>query len=229
MIAVLVVAIVLALPLTAQMVAIALIIPFVAAIVARWLWLKGRHRLAAISFLITATLTNFLFFVCCMYPAIYLLGFLFFVGMFVLTPTIAVLGVAWGMLVARNVKSSRGVISAAWLAVMFLTVMPLASVWTLWPFRLTFLTVRPALDDLADRVAAGQVVAFPRWVGPFRLARSAVDPIWGNVGLMIDPNPNGPTGFVRVRPTAPPNRTGPFRWDDLLVVLGGGWEYREED
>ena len=46
---------------------------------------------------------------------------------------------------------------------------------------------------------------------------------------MIDPSPSGPTGLVRVRPGDPPNRCGPFRWDDLDVDLGWGWEYREED
>jgi len=78
-------------------------------------------------------------------------------------------------------------------------------------------------------IAAGQAVGFPQQAGLFRVAGSTVDPISGNVGLMIDPNPNGPTGFVRVRPGTPRNRRGPFGWDDLDVALGWGWEYREEE
>ena len=82
---------------------------------------------------------------------------------------------------------------------------------------------------MADQVAAGQASSSPQWVGPFRVARSVVDPVSGNVGLMIDPNPSGPTVLVRVRPVTPPDRRGLFGWDDLLVDLGWGWEYREED
>ena len=45
---------------------------------------------------------------------------------------------------------------------------------------------------------------------------SAVHPATGNVGLMIQPNPDGPTGFVRASPANSQNRAGPFQGDDLL-------------
>jgi hypothetical protein len=105
----------------------------------------------------------------------------------------------------------------------------MATVRSLWPLHLAFLAARPALEHLADRVYAGQATGFPRWAGPFRVARTAVDPVTGNVGLMIDPNPGGPTGLVRICPGSPPDPRGPFGWDDLRVDLGWGWEYREED
>jgi hypothetical protein len=82
-----------------------------------------------------------------------------------------------------------------------------------------FLAFKPALDQVADQVAGGKAAGFPQWVGPFRVAHAAVDPESGNVGLMIDANPNGPTGLVRVQPGHPPNRVGPFGWDDLRVGL----------
>jgi hypothetical protein len=63
----------------------------------------------------------------------------------------------------------------------------------------------------------------------FRLAGSAVEPATGNVGLMIEPNPDGPTGLVRASPGNFQNRAGPFRGDILYVDLGWGWDYREED
>ncbi len=81
---------------------------------------------------------------------------------------------------------------------------------------------RPARDRLANQVAATPVASVPRWLGPFRVARSAVDPASGNVGLMIDPNPGGPTGLVRIRPGTPPDRTGPFGWDACWWTWGGG-------
>jgi hypothetical protein len=46
---------------------------------------------------------------------------------------------------------------------------------------------------------------------------------------MIEPNPDGPTGFVRANLANPEIRAGPFRGDDLCVDLGWGWDYREED
>ncbi len=83
---------------------------------------------------------------------------------------------------------------------------------------------------LADRVAAGQPLTFPRRAGLFPLAGSALDAATGNIGLMIDPNPSGPTGFVREG-----NRTNdarlfsPIGGDDLAVDPGGGWWYCEAD
>lgn len=144
-------------------------------------------------------------------------------------PTVAAFGAAWAILATRRGEVPRRSPPSAWLSVAVLTVMPLATLWTLWPLHLAFLTARPTLERLADQVAAGQAVGFPQRVGLFRVAGSAVDPISGNVGLMIDPNANGPTGFVRVLPGTSPNRRGPFGCDDLDVDLGWGWEYREED
>src|SRR5262245_22961305 len=101
--------------------------------------------------------------------------------------------------------------------------MPCLTVLTHWPLYLAFLVVRPALDWLADRAAAGQSIGWPQWAGPFRLVRADVDPRSGHVALVIDPNPGGPSGFVRDRPGVPPGPGKLILGTDLYVELGGGW------
>ncbi len=204
-------------------------LPCLAIIGAQWLEFRGDRHLAAIGFWTLATLTNFLYAASCVAPDVFLLGPLFLGWLIIVAPTVGALGRAWARLATRKGAAPRRSHAAAWLSVIALCLLPLVTLLTFWPLRLGFLLVRPGLDRLADQVAAGKATGFPQWVGPFRVARSTVDPVSGNVGLMIDPNPNGPTGLVRVRPFIPPNRNGPFRWDDLLVDLGWGWEYREED
>jgi hypothetical protein len=149
--------------------------------------------------------------------------------MFIAGPMIGGLGAAWVALASRQHASPRRSSPVAWLAVIALSGMPLVTLWTMWPLHLAFRASRPSLERLADQVAAGQISGFPRWAGVFRIAGSIVEPATGNVGLMIEPNPDGPTGFVRASPANPQNRAGTFRGDDLYVDLGWGWDYREED
>ena len=63
------------------------------------------------------------------------------------------------------------------------------------------------------------------------LAGSRVDSRTGGVALLIDPDPNGPSGFVRhkVYYAGPYGCFGPIRGDWWHVGLGGGWCYHEED
>jgi hypothetical protein len=230
MIAVMAVALLLALPDGWGMLALpALAVPFLGATCALWFVFRECRRLAMFAFWVPAALANLLLAASCVSPEVYFLGFAFFVWLIFILPTTAVFGVAWAVLATRKGSAWHRWPPGAWLAVIALAMLPFATVWTLWPLHLAFLTVRSDLDRLADQVAAGQATNFPRWVGPFRVARSAVDPVSGNVGLMIDPNPSGPTGLVRIRLVIPPDRSGPFGGDDLLVDLGWGWEYREED
>ncbi len=204
-------------------------LPCLAVISAQWLVFRGHRRLAAVGFWTLAGLMNLLYVACCVAPDMYLLGPLFLGWLFILAPSIGSVGVAWARLATRDHKAPRRSPPTAWLSVITLCLMPLVTLWTFWPLRLGFLTTRSALDRLGDQVAAGAVPSLPQWVGPFRVSGAATDPVSGNIGLMIDPNPNGPTGLVRLRPGLPPNRVGPFGWDDLLVDLGWGWESREED
>jgi hypothetical protein len=208
---------------------IGLSLPFLAVVGAQWLVFRGQRRFAAFGFWLAATLTNVLYAASCVAPDAYLLPALFLGWMIIAGPTIGSLGAAWVTLATRQCATPRRSSPAAWSAVIVLSIMPLGTLWTLWPLHLAFVASRPSLEHLADQAAAGQASGFPRWAGLFRVAASAVDSATGNVGLMIDPNPSGPTGFVRVRPGTSRNRTGPFGWDDLDVDLRWGWEYREED
>ncbi len=194
-----------------------------------WLVFRDLRYLAGFCFWAPAILANALFAAFCVSPEIYFLGLVLFVWLIFIMPTTAIFGVAWAVLVTRNGVISRRFPPMAWLSILALSVLPLVTVRTLWPLRLAFHAARPTLERLADQVAVGRAAGFSQWAGPFRVAHSAVDPVSGNLGLMIDPNPNGPTGFVRVRPGIPPNRRGPFGWDTLHLDLGLGWEYREED
>jgi hypothetical protein len=196
---------------------------------AQWLVYRGHRRVAAFAFWSFATLTNVVYAAMCVAPDIWLLIPLFRGWLFVIVPTVGSLGAAWVRLATRQVDAPRRSVPAMWASVIAACLLPLVTLWTLWPLHLAFITAKPALERLADQVAAGQTAGFPRWVGAFRVARAAVDPVSGNVGLMLDPKPNGQTGLVRVRAVIPANRNGPIRWDDLLVNLGSGWEYREED
>jgi hypothetical protein len=234
MIAVLVIAVLLALP-GEWRVAVAtlspLLLPCLAVVTAQRLLLRGRRRPAGICFWVPAVLVNLLFAVLCIDPGSLLPAVLFLVGVCVVMPTLAGFGVAWAILATRIGVAARRSPAVAWLSVIVLAVMPVATAWTLWPFRLVFLTAKPSMERLANQVASGKAVGSPRWVGPFRVAGSAVDPATGNVALLIDPNPNGPTGFIRDMGgrSVPYDCFRPIRGDWLHVDLGGGWCYHEED
>ena len=192
----------------------------------------GRKHLAGSCFWALAISANVLYAAGCIVPSAYLPELLCLGWFFFLLPPLAGLGSAWAILAARDVTADRPRRSGAWAWVVALTLMPPATALTLWPFRLTVLAAWPALDRLADRVAAGQAVTYPVTVGPFRIAASAVDPASGNVGLMIDPDPNGPTAFIRGKgmPGSGPFRCyRPVRGDTLDIRLGNGWCYHIED
>ena len=104
--------------------------------------------------------------------------------------------------------------------------MPVVTMTTLWPLHLAFFFARPSLERLADQVSVGKLVRIPERAGLFTVNGSAVDTATGSVALMIDPNPNGPTGFVR---QTGPKHGGPILGTALYVELGFGWSYNEED
>jgi hypothetical protein len=70
----------------------------------------------------------------------------------------------------------------------------------------------------------------PHWIGPFRLSESAVDSDSKMVALIIDPNPGGRTGFVRVRSeSSEVDHFALLLGTDTNVELGWGWSYRQDD
>jgi hypothetical protein len=144
-------------------------------------------------------------------------------------PAIMAAGLARCRLLTRDGLVPQPFEAAAWLSVGVLAFLPLFTLLALWPLRLGFVTARPALEHLADQVASGQTIAYPQQVGLFLITGSIVDAGSGNVGLLIDPNPSGYTGFVRVGPGPPAVVRGPIIGSDLNVELGAGWSYRGDD
>ncbi len=220
----------LALPDPWRVFAFALSLPCLALLYARWLYAQGLLGNAGFCFWIPAIFINVLYTILSIIPGLHLL--LLCVAWFALVlPTLAGFGIAWARLAIRSDGDSRYSPSRAWLSVLALTLMPLVTAGTAWPFQLRFLMARPALERLAVRVAAGQAITAPQWAGPYLIAGSAVDPASGNVGLMIDTDPSGPSGFVRNRGprSGPYSCFRPFRGDWYHVSLIGGWCYHEED
>ena len=205
---------------------LAFVCPVLALIGARWLLSREYRRHAAICFGIVATTVNALYAASCVYPIAIVLIILF-VLLFLTVPIILSFGVAWATMATKETALPRRSPLAAWLLVIAVTVMPLATLWTLWPFRVFFLAVKPSMEILADRVVAGRAIVGPQWVGPFRIVGSAFDPASGKVCLWIDSSPNHPSGFVRRGPRAPSRSASDVM--NLDLYISGRWWYREED
>ena len=80
---------------------------------------------------------------------------------------------------------------------------PTTMLLTAWPHRLAFLASQPALDRLADQVAAGQAPRRPMWAGVYLVVTSATDAKTGNVALIINSATSGRSGFLS--DSAPPH------------------------
>ena len=220
MIAVVIVAGMLALPGGWREVAAVLLLPCLALFTAWRLLVGGHRRLAAIAFWSLAIPVNVLFAALCAsvresYPQVYSsYGYSSFCPRWLGSGPH---GPCWRRGGAEVPRPSR---QWAWMWVIALAVMPGVTAWTVWPFRLEFLAARSALERVADQIAAGQAVSFPQSAGPFRLAASRVDPQTGGVALLIDPNPNGPGGFVRHKVSL----TGPYNCHARSEGIGGTWD-----
>jgi hypothetical protein len=226
MIAVAVVAVLLALSNVWGVIAVVLSIPCLALIGSHWLLFRGHRRAAGIVFWGLAIFINALYLVSRITPAD-----CFAVPLFLSWPVIAPMivgpGVAWARLATREGAVPRRSGPAARLSVYGLAMLPLLTLWTLWPLHVAFAISRPSLDRLADQVAAGKAVGFPRQAGLFRVRGAAVDRASGNVGLMIDP---GHIGFVRLGTGSRPGAAGPIDWSgNIIIEVGSGWSYHEED
>jgi hypothetical protein len=190
---------------------------------------RGFRRIAAGVFWVPAILINILYAMACLAPVVMLNLMLLTVWFFVFAPVMGRFGVSWGLLATREAAAPRRSPRMVWSAVIGLTVLPALTVMTLWPLRLGFLVARPTLERLADQAAAGNLVTLPAPAGPFRVLRASVEPESGQVGLMTEPNPSRPTGFVRARSNPPPDARRPIFGTELDVELGWGWSYREDD
>jgi hypothetical protein len=194
-----------------------------------WVERRGHRRLAAVGFWAPAILINVLYAAACLTPILMLSNALLVAWLVFFAPVIGRFGVSWALLATRETAAPRRRAGRVWAAAVGLTLLPSLTVLSFWPLLLGFALARPAMNRLADQAAAGQPVVFPRRVGPFWLLRAGVDPVSGQVGLMIEPNPSRPTGFVRVLRDDPPGTRRPIIGTELYVELGGGWSYREDD
>jgi hypothetical protein len=155
-----------------------------------------------------------------------------FLGSLCGIPLIFGSGTAWAAAATRRETDRRRSPLVIWPLVITFAALPLTMLFTHWPLRVAFFASKPALDRLADRVAAGQALRGPVRASLFIVIGAAVDPSSGNVGLIIDPDPSGRSGFVRpgLGPTASPGRvTGPFYNLDFDLELFDGWRYQTED
>jgi hypothetical protein len=117
----------------------------------------------------------------------------------------------------------------AWSLVLVLGIMPFVMSFTLLPLYVGFAVSRPALDRLADRVAGGAIVRRAEWAGVFLIVGSDVDPDTRSVGLVLDPDPSGRSGFVRLNTGSRTDHMGPFWNLNSDVAMSGAWRYQDED
>ncbi len=90
------------------------------------------------------------------------------------------------------------------------------------PLQTAFRVYRPELDQIAQRVAAGNVVSTPFWVGPIRVCKAEQNSK-GVVCLWTNDDPNGRTGFVQHKPSQLPFNL----WSHM--VLNDKWQFISED
>jgi hypothetical protein len=155
------------------------------------------------------------------------------VGLFVGIPMILGFGTAWSFSDTRRHATDGWPPKLSWPLLSFvlavtMAVTPLITLWTFWPLRVAFLVSWPALERLADHIESGHTVPFPVQAGLFRVVGSATDSRTGSVGLTIDPNPSGRSGFVRYLPgnTSGPG-CGPFH--SLFMGMRRRWTFEVED
>jgi hypothetical protein len=196
-----------------------------------WAVVRGRCRPAAVSFGASVVVANGLVAPLCVYchgsgwPGVY-------VGLFCGIPMALGFGIAWAVAAtrrdtprARSPRVLRAPLFVLLLAVSA-AVTPLITLWTLWPLRVAFLVSSPALERLADRVAAGQAPPFPIRAGLYRIVGCATDPCTGNIALITDANPGGREGFVRYQLGTP---HGPFSSLWMGMNLSRRWAFEMEE
>lgn len=197
---------------------------------------RARRRAAAIALVTSVVAANVGMFPVCLYldgPLLIIAG----LEMCVAIPAILGFGTAWAVAATRRDEARPGQRSLmAWNPLLaFLLVLALAAsppmAWvTFWPLRTVFFLSRPALESLADQVAAGQAPPFPTWAGSCRIVGYRIDPDTGNVALITDPNPAGHSAFVRYHIGPDSKRwSGPLGSPFMSLDLNPTWRFEMED
>ncbi len=141
---------------------------------------------------------------------------------FVGTVVALALAATSALLLAVNQHRPRGRRAAV---VVLVWVVSLLVPLTDWPMRVHFALYRREFGELASQVQAGGAVPMPRRIGLFIIRSAGARPT-GSVFFWTDPDPGGPTGFVRCAP-------GTVIGDQFNLwsshSLGGGWFFIAED
>jgi hypothetical protein len=191
---------------------------------------RGRRRGAVWCFASSAIMVNALIATLCAYYFNMVGMLLMFLVSFFGVPLTLGAGGAWAVAATRRDATSRRSPLMAWPLVLSMAVAPVTMMTTHWPLHVAFIVSRPALDRLADRCAAGVVIRRPEWAGLYRVVGSDVDFATGNVGLIIDPNSSGHSGFVRLGSLVPSHpHSGPFFNLSSEAPMDARWWYQEED
>ena len=215
---------------TLVFVAVLLVSPLVAPFLARRMVSRRHRKPAAYCFGAFAAAINVFYITSCFTPIYFaIVGLCAGWAILAIAPTVA-LGSAWASLATAADAVPRRSPAFAWIVVILLTVVPLVTLWTLWPIRLLFLAARPEMEQLASQVVAGQRLDVPRSVGLFQFAGTKFDPASGDVALFIEPNPSHPRGFLWKRSGMLASRAGCGMYgSDMSIDLGQGWWYLEDD
>jgi hypothetical protein len=197
---------------------------------AHGLWLAARRykRLPAAAFGLAGALLNVLCWRASIAGSLTVIAF-GALPCLIATAVVFGFGAAWCAAATRDLKLSRRSLVLRWTAVAVISIAPMTMLLTHWPFRLAFLVSRPALERLANEVAAGAPVTRPRWAGVFVIVGSAVDPKTRNVGLITNPNPSGRSGFERYGARGTRGAVGAFYNSWSKMELDQNWRYAEED
>jgi hypothetical protein len=115
-----------------------------------------------------------------------------------------------------------------WPQIALLVACPLVAAsigFTNWPMRLSFAASTPALDRLAQQVAAGQTPSLPTRAGAYVVRAVQTEPVSGGVAVCLWTKPQyGHIGFVQ----SPVGVTPPFnRWTH--TKLSSQWHHFGED
>jgi hypothetical protein len=204
--------------------------PLIAPFLARRIVARRERKPAAYYFGTFAAAINVLYITSCFSPVYYAmvalcLGWAFFA----IAPTF-ILGSVWASLATAVDAVPRRSQSFVWSVVLVLAVMPLITLWSLWPIRLLFFAARPEMERLANQAVAGHALGRAESVGLFHFASTRFDPASGDVALLSEPDSIYPTGFLWKRSGATASRAGcGMCGSNMSVYLGHGWWYLEDD
>jgi len=179
-------------------------------------------RRATTAYVLVAVATNLIYAILCARPDFYVLTVLI-LGLILVIPLNFTVGGTW----AEVAAGSR---QGAWVFVVLVALLPLLTLCTLWPLRLSFLIAKPALERMADEAVAGRSFQGLTTAGPFEIHAAVAHAEGRRVDLLTETNPNHPAGFVRLAHDAPEGYIpGAVSGSNLYIQLLGPWSFRQED